>query len=227
MIDPKKILVSVPAYDGRVETHLVGGLTSSMGLFAGLVFVAGHSAVNFARNKIVHGFLQTQYEHLVMIDSDTGFTRQDLEYLLEGDEEAVCAEYSRKVDMDDPNNMVKPGNIHFGLGFARVHRAVFERILELKSPTGTDMAGRFFYNGELAADFFPTGAAAEGSWFGEDHGFWHLARMVETKVRIETRTRLIHYGRKAWLYDPALSQQADGAWFGDPDKAANESPIAL
>jgi hypothetical protein len=221
MIQPKDILVSIPAYDGRIETHCVGGLTSSMGLFAGITFVIGHAAVNLARNKIVHGFLKTKYEHLVCIDSDIGFTRQDFEFLLEGDEEAVVAEYARKVDTDDPNNFVKPGNAEFGLGFARIHRDVFKRIAALTLPNGQEQCQKFFYDGELAVDFFPTGASMEGSWFGEDHGFWHLARLADATVRIERRTRLAHYGRKVWHYDPALSTPA-GAWFGNPqEESAN------
>ena len=215
MIDPKTVIVTIPAYDGKLKTHCVGGLTASMGLFAGLGFINGYAAVNQARNEIANNFLKSKFEHLVCIDSDIGFTRQDLEYLLEGDEEAVCAEYARKVDTEDPNNFVKPGNAEFGLGFARIHRGVFERIADKKRDTGEDYCSRYFRAGELAIDFYPTGAAFDGSWFGEDHGFWHLARLVDATVRVERRTRLVHYGRKCWQYNPELSTPA-GAWFGTP-----------
>jgi hypothetical protein len=54
-------------------------------------------------------------------------------------------------------------------------------------------------------DFYPQGAmisalVPEVSYKGEDHGFFTLCMLAGIIPRIETRTRLIHIGRKAYPY---------------------------
>jgi len=60
-------------------------------------------------------------------------------------------------------------------------------------------AGRVFYDyypsGPLTAQHIPS-----GQWRGEDHGFWMLCQLAGLIPRIETRTRLIHIGRKGYPY---------------------------
>lgn len=59
--------------------------------------------------------------------------------------------------------------------------------------------GRQFY------DFFPSGPLLSQflphqQWKGEDHGFFTLCMLAGIVSRIETRTRLVHIGRKAYVY---------------------------
>lgn len=63
----------------------------------------------------------------------------------------------------------------------------------------TSWQGRFFY------DFFPSGPILSqfvptAEWKGEDHGFFTLCMLAGIIPRIETRTRLLHIGRKAYPY---------------------------
>lgn len=53
----------------------------------------------------------------------------------------------------------------------------------------------FFPSGPLISQFVPT-----ATWKGEDHGFFTLCMLAGITARIETRTRLVHIGRKAYEY---------------------------
>lgn len=53
----------------------------------------------------------------------------------------------------------------------------------------------YFPSGPLLSQFVPT-----ATWKGEDHGFFTLCMLAGIIPRIETRTRLVHIGRKAYQY---------------------------
>lgn len=59
--------------------------------------------------------------------------------------------------------------------------------------------GRMYYDyfpsGPLISQFVPT-----AEWKGEDHGFFTLCMLAGIIPRVETRTRLIHMGRKGYPY---------------------------
>lgn len=63
----------------------------------------------------------------------------------------------------------------------------------------TSYQGRVFYDffpsGPLISQFVPT-----AEWKGEDHGFFTLCMLAGIIPRRETRTRLIHMGRKGYPY---------------------------
>jgi hypothetical protein len=63
----------------------------------------------------------------------------------------------------------------------------------------TQWKGRMYYDyfpsGPIQSQFVPT-----AEWKGEDHGFFTLCMLAGIVPRIETRTRLLHIGRKAYPY---------------------------
>ncbi len=219
MIDPLKVLVATPTIDGRVECGHEGALIAcaSAHLFGSVVFLAGVSHITLARNLMVHGFLRSVYDWLVFIDSDISFSAADFRLLMDypsgaaigaidvketnpegttlnaaGQALIVTAEYSRKVDSLDP--------ARFGLGFTRIHREVFQRLIAAADGEGAPRIGQFVNKGEIVHDFFPSGPGFEGVWFGEDTGFFHLCRLCGITPRIEQRTNLLHIGRKVYPY---------------------------
>ena len=193
-IPREKVIVVIPAYDSRIEVACVAGLMQCMPYFERPLFWCGMSNIALARNELAHLFVEkfTNYEWLMMIDSDTGFGVDDWRLLWEGDEEIVLSEYARKTLGDKP--------VQFGLGFTRVHRSVFERIRELKTDDGQDKVARFYHKGQMMIDYFPNGALESGRWIGEDQGFFMWAASVNASVRIETRTKLKHVGRFEYCY---------------------------
>lgn len=223
LIDPSKVLIATPAFDGKVETGYCGGLAAcaSAHLFGNMVFLNSISSISLARNRIIQGFLQNdQYDWLVFIDSDVAFSERDFRLLMDyplrnekpshfndEHEEAAsrteeghvlisCAEYARKVDNDSA--------VRLGFGFCRIHRSVFDALNDLKKEDGSERVNAFFFDGSLCYDYCISGCMSDGHWLGEDHGFFSLCRMAGITPRIEQRTNLIHWGRKAYPYTPPV-----------------------
>lgn len=69
-------------------------------------------------------------------------------------------------------------------------------------------AGRLFtcsFQGRQFYDYFPSGPllsqfVPNQQWKGEDHGFFTLCMLAGIVQRVETRTRLVHIGRKGYEY---------------------------
>ncbi|MGH7743757.1 MAG: hypothetical protein ACREQ5_02920 [Candidatus Dormibacteria bacterium] len=187
------VMVGIASYDWNVDVECMGGLMQCMQWYAQPAIYKGMSAINLARNVIAHLFVEkTKYEHLVFVDTDIIFMPSDWHLLWEGPEDLVTAEYAKKILGLPPTK--------FGLGFTRIHRSVFEKIKDLRTEDGDERVLRFFRDGELYVDYFPTGATQDSTWLGEDQGFFRWAALTGVKPRVETRTRLGHVGKFIYGY---------------------------
>lgn len=207
MIDPATVFVGRPIYQGATPGHDQGMLEIVEDREIGASYNhVGESSVSTARDYVAHYFLtRTSCDWLVWIDSDITFSRQDWAYLMEDQagELAVCAEYLKKTQ--DLSLQVA----NFGLGFARVHRSVYERLNDLTREDGEPRLMRYrsgvVLNGERTMEemieYHPIGIHPDGSRRNEDHGFWLMVRLAEIQIRKETRTRLGHTGPYTWWYD--------------------------
>lgn len=206
-IDPATVFVGRPIYHAATPGHSRGMLELLEDRAIGAQYDhVGESSVSTARDYVVHYFLtRTPCEWLVWIDDDISFSRQDWAYLMEqqGVEAAVCAEYMKKT----PD--LAPEVANFGLGFARVHRSVYEQLADLVREDGEPRLMRYragvVLHGERTMEEFieyhPIGVAPDGSRRNEDHGFWLMVRLAGIAIRKETRTRLGHTGSYTWWYD--------------------------
>lgn len=201
-VDPRTICLAIPSKMSSLDVMCVKGICNVIGtgrLASQPMFLYGGSNVGAVRSMIAHQFLnKTTAEWLMMLDDDVGFGIEDWDYLFEdhGGELAVCGEYLQKIDGERRI-------AHFGCGFARVHRRVFELLTELTGDDGIPWVRQGIYAGVLMWDFFPQGINAAGEYRQEDHGFWQLVRATQVPIRVETRTRLHHSGRSTWTYDAA------------------------
>lgn len=207
IIDPTTVFVGRPIHYQAVPGHERGMHEIIQDREIGAQYDhCGESSVSTARDYVVHYFLtRTSCEWLVWIDADICFTREDWRLLMEqqGNELAVCAEYLKKTQ----DLTIEVAN--FGLGFARVHRSVYEtldaldredgepRLLRYRS--GVDIAGQRAI--EEFVEYHPIGVLPDGSRRNEDHGFWLLVRLAGIQIRKETRTKLGHTGPYTWVYD--------------------------
>lgn len=167
----------------------------------------GESSISSARDYVAHYFLtRTSCDWLVWIDSDISFSLQDWDYLMEdhAGELAVCAEYMKKT-LD-----LSPQVANFGLGFARIHRSVFETLDAMTRDDGEPRLMRYRSMVQLEneqggmeefVEYHPIGIHPDGSRRNEDHGFWLMVRLADIAIRKETRTRLGHTGAFTWWYD--------------------------
>jgi hypothetical protein len=218
MIDPTKVLIATPSYDGKVECGYAGGLAAcaSAHLFGNMVFLASVSHVGLARNMMAHGFMRNKdFEWLVFIDADIAFSADDFKLLLDypphenapaqegvsvneqGEALIVTAEYARKQEDLSP--------ARFGLGFTRIHRSVFEKLDEFRLDDNGSLINQFFHKGDMVSDYFISGAIEAQHWRGEDTGFFLQCRLAGITPRIEQRTQLIHIGRKTYAYLPPVT----------------------
>jgi hypothetical protein len=88
--------------------------------------------------------------------------------------------------------------------------AVPDEVMEVLRRSRPDPGGggrlwQTSWKGKLYFDFFPSGPLISqhvpgAEWKGEDHGFFSLAMIAGIVPRIETRTRLVHIGRKGYPY---------------------------
>jgi hypothetical protein len=88
-----------------------------------------------------------------------------------------------------------------------VFDVAFERLkATFTSQTDQPRLWQATYQGRVFHDYYPSGPITDlhvpnGQWKGEDHGFWTLCHLAGLVPRIETRTRLLHMGRKAYPYE--------------------------
>jgi hypothetical protein len=199
-VDPRNIILAMPCKDGRNDVLATVGLCNVIGsgrLANQPLCQYGGSNVGAVRNLIAHEFMtRTQADWLMMLDDDIGFRLTDWDLLWEDQagELAVCSDYLQKLDGQKVA-------ARFGLGFARVHRRVFEMLTELTTHDGQPFVRQGIYAGTVIWDYFPQGVNSAGEYRQEDHGFWALVHAAQVSVRIERRTHLKHSGRSTWTFD--------------------------
>lgn len=208
MIHPSSVFVGRPIFSSPTAQHARSmlNLVALQGIGAMYDHV-GESSVSTARDYVAHYFkTRTTCDWLVWIDADIDFTMEDWEYLMEerDNELAVCAEYMKKTQD------LSPEVANFGLGFARIHRSVYELLDQLVREDGEPRLLRYRAGvsnpGEARSieefvEYHPIGVHPDGSRRNEDHGFWLMVRLADIQIRKETRTRLGHTGSFTWRYD--------------------------
>lgn len=197
-----KTLIVTPVRGNVVQTLYCAGLMQSAGLHGGWLPMAGQSDIYVARNVLANEFVRRKnFDTLVWIDSDIGFTRQDLQTIIDCEEPLVSGLYTDKCQPPMPfcrgndgmqiplDQIPKQGMIQARFlpgGFLKVERSVYEAIIDqnLAQPYG---AGNFyhFYNGRIALD----------NLLSEDFSFSDLAREAGIQGWIHCGVRLSHDGR--------------------------------
>jgi hypothetical protein len=202
MRDYSKVLVATPIRGNVTTTLYTAGMMMSGGLHGGWLPMAGQSDIYVARNVLANEFLRRkEFETLVCIDSDIGFTRDHLKALIDTDEHFVSGLYTDKCQPPMPfcrdndgvqvplaeiptEGMLKarfvPG------GFLKIDRIVFQTLIEkgMVTPYG---AGAFhhFYFGRIALD----------NLLSEDYSFSDLVFSAGIQPWINCGIRLNHDGR--------------------------------
>lgn len=210
MIDYSKVLIATPIRGNSTITLYAAGLIQSSGLHGGWLPMAGQSDIYVARNVLANEFLnRPEFDTMVWIDSDIGFTRQNLQDLLDSPEAMVSGLYTDKCQPPMPfcrgedgmtvplaeipqQGMLKarfvPG------GFLKVDRSVYKAIID-KGNCAIYGQGKFhhFYNGRIALD----------NLLSEDYSFCEVAREAGIQPWINCGVRLSHDGRT--LEQPAAA----------------------
>lgn len=210
------ILIAMPCYGGIVSDKTAKGLFNlgkelrTSEIDHGLLTISNESLVTRARSRIANFFINnTEYDKILFIDSDIGFTPQDVFELIKYDKDIICGAYPMKgiplrynYNICNPEisdgNLVKIENI--GFGFVMIKRKVFMDISkkygqELKyypprnnsscPPTEEEYNNSYHYFLELKKDM---------CYLPEDFSFFERAKSVGYDSWLNTNIRLSHVG---------------------------------
>jgi len=202
VINPTKILICTPIRGNQTQTLYTAGLLQSAGLHGGWLPLAGQSDIYVARNVLANEFLKrTEFDTMISIDSDIGFSRQNLQDLIETTEPFVSGLYTDKCQPPMPfcrdndgmtvplENIPAEGMLKARFmpgGFLKIDRIVFETIIA-KGLVAQYGGGKFhhFYNGKIVID----------NLLSEDYSFCELVREAGIQGWINCGIRLSHDGR--------------------------------
>jgi len=197
-----KVLLATPIRGNQTITLYTAGLLQSAGLHGGWLPMAGQSDIYVARNVLANEFLQRpEFDTMVCIDSDIGFTRQNLQDLIDTDEPFVSGIYTDKCQPPMPfcrgndgmtvplADIPKEGMLKARFvpgGFLKIERCVFQEIIA-KGIVPVYGNGKFhhFYNGRIALD----------NLLSEDYSFCEVVREAGFQPWINCGVRLSHDGR--------------------------------
>lgn len=217
MKDFNKVLIATPIRGNQTVTLYTAGMMQCIGLHGGWLPMAGQSDIYVARNVLANEFVKRkEFDTLVWIDSDIGFTRDHLKNLIESDEPMVSGLYTDKCQPpvafcrdnngralpieEIPVEGMLPARFVPG-GFLKVDRIVYEKLIEAGlAPTYGNGQFNHFYYGRIALD----------NLLSEDYSFSDLAYSVGIQPWINCGIRLNHDGRTV---DPQ-----------PPNPAANAEP---
>ena len=207
----KKLFIGLPAYDFKVSVKLAIALAEfcviaqKHGIQIQIQNVSGCSVVSRVRNIIADQFLESDAQHLMMIDSDMTFDANDILRLMAWNETKPivagigAARKTEKVffsmlDQDENGNitMDKMGLVRakrVGTGFMMVRRDVFE-CLRQEHP---EWKYKDVNAGKDLQAFFDFQCTPEG-YIGEDYTFCDRARAHGFTVWIDPTIKLGHMG---------------------------------
>lgn len=215
MKDNAGCVVLVPV-GGHIEIECERGLRQLEKRGYEVRRVTGYAAIDQGRSQMATDALRDGFSELLWIDSDIGFSADDVDRLRAHKAPFVCGVYPKK-GLRELAIHVKPGckqlvfgeggglvPIHYAAtGFLLTHRRVYEAIeAKLGLPTCNVRFGRPTVPYFLPL-LVPDGA---GSWYlGEDYAFSERARRCGFDILADTRLRLRHVGKYPYSFEDAGS----------------------
>ena len=97
-----KLFVSTPMYGGLCAGYYTQSLMTLQNIMRdnkidfACSFLFNESLIQRARNALVHGFMKTDFTHLMFIDADIHFDPSDVLPMLMSDKSIICGVYPKK-----------------------------------------------------------------------------------------------------------------------------------
>lgn len=206
-----KIYLGIPAYH-QVATSFAGALIRLIKNPPGpmqVEILEGVPYVGRARNILAADFLKSDCTHLLFIDNDLIFERQDVEYLMEREKQIVGGFYAKKQPgrvvwvcnaLPDGKSVADPSGLmplkYLGTGFMLIERQVFEVMMD----DYPELAFKDDEFGIVMHDFFSIGVhpGPPRRWLSED--WWFCQRALDSSFEVwgDTRCKLQHIGRAVY-----------------------------
>jgi hypothetical protein len=207
----KKLFIGLPAYDFKISVKMAIALAEfcvkaqQHGVVIQISNVSGCSVVSRVRNIIANEFLESQAEHLLMIDSDMTFKADDIFRMLAWNQtKPIVAAvgvarkkekvYFSSLDQDEDNNIImdRMGLVkvkRVGTGFIMIQRSVFE-VMRDAHPEWKYMDQN---TGKMLQSFFDFKSTPDG-YVGEDYVFCDRAHEHGFTAWVDPTIKLGHMG---------------------------------
>jgi len=207
----KKLFIGLPAYDFKISVKMAIALAEfcvkaqQHGVSIQISNVSGCSVVSRVRNIIVDEFLESQAEHLLMIDSDMTFNADDVFRMLAWSQTKPIVAgvgvarkkekvYFSSLDQDEDNNIImdRMGLVkvkRVGTGFIMIQRNVFETMRDAH-PEWKYMDQN---TGKMLQSFFDFKSTPDG-YVGEDYVFCDRAHEHGFTAWVDPTIKLGHMG---------------------------------
>ena len=97
-----KVFIATPMYGGQCFGYFAQSLMSLQNMLrdnkidVAMSFLFNESLIQRARNALAHGFLKSDFTHLMFIDADIRFNPQDVLPMLLADKPIICGIYPKK-----------------------------------------------------------------------------------------------------------------------------------
>ena len=199
----KKLFISIPSYRFvHVEAvHCMFSLLSADDDGRLLALHGGEGFVGRARNQIVSRFLESDFDELLMIDSDILYTPQDVDRIASHDVPIVAGFYPKKAPgktvwvanhLNKNEKLTEDGLIKvetIGTGFMKIQRAVLEKMRD------SGLAARYIVDGTdiVEYEFFPF-RVVNGKLRSEDWAFCDNAHDLGFPIYGDSKCVLRHLG---------------------------------
>lgn len=207
----KKLFIGLPAYDFKISVKMAIALAEfcvkaqQHGVSIQMSNVSGCSVVSRVRNIIVNEFLESEAEHLLMIDSDMTFNADDIFRMLAWSQTKPIVAgvgvarkkekvYFSSLDQDEDNNIImdRMGLVkvkRVGTGFIMIQRKVFE-VMRDAHPEWKYMDQN---TGKMLQSFFDFKSTPDG-YVGEDYVFCDRAHEHGFTAWVDPTIKLGHMG---------------------------------
>lgn len=201
-----KVLIATPAYGGMLSVPYVVSLLDTVsrapdeGIQLGFFCLSNESHINRARNRCCSAFLFGDYDKLLFIDSDIGWTWDHFLSLVRSPHEIVGGSYPKKsypIEMNFeplPSVWVEGDEVevkYIPTGFMMIDRIVLEELKQhVPSYSYKQMS---MPDPELHYEFFQSGIV-DGDWLSEDWYFCHLARGLGFQIWMNLKALVNHSG---------------------------------
>lgn len=219
-------MFAVPCYGGLVHDATLHGLMNAQAVFArmgigfGYVTTRNESLVQRARNTCVAHFLASDSTHLMFVDSDIGFTGDQVVRLLAHDRPLVGGLYRKKTlerrdwvatylpgataPRDPRTGAIRVAAI--GTGFMLIERAVITRMIEAFPQTAYavhphDSSGPAVQGAHALFDCWIDPVTR--TYLSEDYAFCERWRVLGGEVWADPALILEHHGTACFSADPA------------------------
>jgi len=97
-----KLFVATPMYGGQNYGYFnqsmlqLQALLGQNGINTAVSYLFNESLIQRARNALAHGFMRTDFTHMMFIDSDIRFNPQDVLRMIHADKPIICGIYPKK-----------------------------------------------------------------------------------------------------------------------------------